>query len=142
MRFDCGSVHKVCFPVFRSVFFLCARICVFPYVRSSCALICVFSYVCCHVCAPIVLSCVLSYVCFHMCALICVSCVLSCVCSHLRALIHDAVSLTQFRPQHCLGLLPGYYFSKALERMRQLTQWLMSLWRVRHVCVFVLVGVY
>ena len=68
--------------------------------------------------------CVLSYLCFHLCALICVlsyvcsSCALICVlllCSHIYALIcvlsyvcsPDAVSLSRFHPQHCLGSLAG-----------------------------------
>ena len=69
--------------------------------RRRVALLCVLSSVLSYVCFPrCAFICLLSYVCSHLCAL----CVLSRVCSH------DAVSLSKFHPQHCLGpgvSLPG-----------------------------------
>ena len=83
----------------------CALICVLSYVLSyacthMCAFICVLSYVCSsyaliscsHICALIY---VLSSACSHKCVTI----VLSYMCSP------DAVSLSHFHPQHCLGSL-------------------------------------
>ena len=72
------------------------------------------SYVCSPMCALLcVLSNVLSYVCSHLCALTCVlSYVLSSVCSPMCTSVcsHNAVYLSQFHPQHCLGSLAGMIF--------------------------------
>ena len=90
--------------------------CVLSYLCSHmCALICLLSNVFSHMCA---LLCVISYVCFHMCALICVLllsshiCALICVLSSVLSSVcsHDAVSLSQFHPKHCLGSLAGIFF--------------------------------
>ena len=98
-----------------------------PLCSHMCALICVLSYVCCHMYSLIH---VLSHLCSLMCALICM---LSYMCSRMYALLysllcalicvlpyvlsyvcsHDAVSLSQFHPQHCSGSLAGIVFIPA-----------------------------
>ena len=106
----------LCSPLICVLSYACSRMCAFlsalicvlllcSHMLSSlcshvCALLCVFS-LCSHICA---LVCVFSSVCSHVCALLCaLTCVLSSVPSYVCS--HDAVSLSQFQPQHCLGSL-------------------------------------
>ena len=123
-HFSCKFQHKIALICV----FLCAHICVLPYLCSHmcplicvllCALVCVLSYVCSHMCAPTcshmcALICMLSYVCSHMCALICALsyvCFPPCapMCSHVFAFMIRC-PFPNSTHHTVWGLFPGQLF--------------------------------
>ena len=110
----CHMCAFICVLLLCSYMCDCDFICLLSFMCSSCALIHMLP-LCSHMCMYIYIY-ISVCVCSSMCVLIYV---LSCVCALLFALIcvlsyvlpyvcsHDAVSLSEFRPRHCLGSLAG-----------------------------------